>query len=607
MSETTPIDADAHEGESNGTDGGAKLTDSPATKRVMDLVDTEKFPVFRRRESVKYFTTEEEAELNKEMSDREGPSLFKPVDGFSTPLLTDMYQISMAYAYWRNDRHEEEAVFDLFFRKSPFKGEYTVFAGLEECVRFISDYKFTRVQIAYVKTLLPDADPAFFDWLEKVDCSAVTVYALKEGTVCFPRIPLLRVEGPVAVVQLLETSLLCLCNFATLICTNAARHRRAAGPEKQLLEFGLRRAQGPNGAVSASRYSVMGGFDATSNVLAGMLFGIVPKGTHAHSFVTSFSETTVLGNTIITPAGGGEPVDLWKAVLAARSEIGVDQWKHTNMGELIAFTAYALAYPKGFLALVDTYDTLCSGIVNFLAVAWALHKFGYKAVGIRLDSGDLAYLSREARAIFQRTAKFLDLPYFRDFTIVASNDLNEKTILSLNQQGHEIDSFGIGTHLVTCQAQPALGGVFKLVQLAGNPRIKLSEDPVKVTLPGRKSAYRLYDKEGKPIFDLLTKEGSAVPSGKILCKHPFVESKRAYVIPSRVEPLHHCVWRKGRVTYDLPTLDAIRTYIASQLDLMREDHLRPLNPTPYKVSVTDELYKLVHDLWLKESPIREYS
>lgn len=317
------------------------------------------------------------------------------------------------------------------------------------------------------------------------------------------------------VCQLLETTLLTLVNYASLVATNAARHCLAAGKDKVVLEFGLRRAQGPDGGVSASRYSYLGGVHGTSNVLAGRLFGIPIKGTHAHSFVTSFASPDDLTEETkkLTDAKGEKTYDFWELVKAARADLG---FYNTNESELVAFTAYARTFPKGFLALVDTYDTLNSGVPNFLVVALALHRLGYKSLGIRLDSGDLAYLSTQTRKLFVDTAKRIkdisekknkdkieNVDYFEKFSIVASNDLNEDTINSLNRQGHSIDVFAVGTNLVTCQAQPALGCVYKLVEINGTARIKLSQEANKVTLPGKKAAFRLYGSAGHALVDIL--------------------------------------------------------------------------------------------------------
>lgn len=530
----------------------------------------------------------------------------RPLSTFVTPLLTDMYQITMAYSLWKNKRHELPAAFDLFFRKNPFGGEFTVFAGLEEVIRFLSDFHFKQEHVSFVRTILPDADEEFFEWLSGVDCSKVKVKAIKEGSMVFPRVPLLTVEGPMGVCQLLETTLLTLVNFASLVATNASRHCLAAGQGKVILEFGLRRAQGPDGGVSASRYSYVGGCDGTSNVIAAQLFGIPVRGTHAHSYVTSFADPSDFTERKIKGADGQE-YDLWEVVQKARVDMG---FTNTNTSELVAFTAYARTFLKGFLALVDTYDTLNSGVPNFLVVALALHRIGHKAVGIRLDSGDLAYLSKESRKLFKQAGEKMKIDYFHEFNIVASNDLNEATITSLNRQGHEIDTFAVGTNLVTCQAQPALGCVYKLVEINGAPRIKLSQEANKISLPGRKDAYRLYGSAGHALVDLMIpsdaeneipKEGE-----RVLCLHPFEEQKRVYVVPSKVEPLHTTVW-DGEVSVAIPKLAEVRSWCKTQLDLIREDHLRTHNPTPYKVSVSSTLYKTIHDLMLESVPIKDLS
>jgi len=307
--------------------------------------------------------------------------LMQPTDNLTNALLTDMYQITMAYAYFRTKRHTTHAVFDLFFRKNPFDGEYTIFAGLGEVLAFINTYKFTDQHIAFLREQMPTAGDDFFEYLSSLDCSQVKVYAFKEGSVVFPRQPLLRVEGPIGICQLLETTLLCIINYASLVATNAARMRLAVGPSKTLLEFGLRRSQGPNGGVSATRYAYMGGFDGTSNALAGMMFGMKVGGTHAHSFVQSFSELKDLPTRHIErPGGSGGTVDLVAIALKYRKELS---WEHTNEGELAAFISYCQAFPGAFIALVDTYDTLVSGIPNCIVVALAMVEIGYRPIGIR--------------------------------------------------------------------------------------------------------------------------------------------------------------------------------------------------------------------------------
>ncbi len=376
----------------------------------------------------------------------------------------------------------------LFYFFLAFGGEYTLFAGLEECLKFVRDYRFDPTDIEYLRGALPTyIESEFYDYLSELNMNDIKIYAVPEGknlfrkkkvknkifisfkgTVVFPRLPLIRVEGPVFKAQLLETTFLTLVNYASLVATNAARFRSATGADKTLLEFGLRRAQGPDGGLSASKYCYLGGFDGTSNVLAGKLYGIPIRGTHAHAYVNSYEHMEDLTETYLCDRISGERRPFADLCLKYLNELGPilkilpDE---TNKGELAAFVSYAIAFPTNFLALVDTYDVLKSGVPNFLAVARALHECNYQAIGLRLDSGDLAYLSLEVRAKFHETAAKFNLPYISHFTIVASNDINEDTLISLEKQGHSIDSFGIGTHLVTCQRQPALGCVYKLVEV----------------------------------------------------------------------------------------------------------------------------------------------
>lgn len=525
-----------------------------------------------------------------------------PVNNLVNSLLTDWYQLTMAFGYWKGGKSEMPAVFDLHFRRCPFNGEFAVFAGLVEVLGFLSQYCFDEEKIEFIRSRMPGRDPGFFEWLRRIDCSQVKVHAFREGTLAFPRVPLLTVEGPLGVCQLLETTLLTLVNYPTLMATNAARFRIAAGPGKRLLEFGLRRAQGPDGGVSASKYAYVGGFDGTSNVLAGHLYDIPVSGTHGHSWVQAFlGLDEVRGVALEGPSG--RTADFAALVLECRNELG---YNHTNEDELAAFIGYAWAWPDAFLALVDTYDTLKSGIPNFLAVALALQRLGYRPRGIRLDSGDLAFLSKAVRRQFRAISERFGVD-FNGLTIVASNDINEETLLALNQQGHEVDTFGIGTHLVTCQAQPALGGVYKLVQVNGYPRIKLSQDIGKVTIPGRKESYRLIGADKSPLLDLMIQEGEEPPrhGERILCRHPFDETKRAYVTPSDVQPLQSLVWNGAVEPGSVRPLAEVRQYVLEQLAVLRPDHLRVLNPTPYKVSVSEALYQFSHRLWLEEAPVAE--
>lgn len=459
----------------------------------------------------------------------------------------------------------------------------------------------TDAHIAYLRSAFAEFDEGFYEYLANLSCKDVRVYAPREGSVVFPREPLLRVEGPLAVCQLLETPLLTLINYAALVATNATRMRMAAGKDKVMLEFGLRRAQGPDGGVTASRSAMVGGFDATSNVAAGFTYGIAIKGTHAHAFVSAFNGIADIRYGRLVSADDGIEHNFTKLVLDIRDELCFGA---THEGELAAFISYACCYPKNALLLVDTYDTLSSGVLNFLCVATALVRIGYRPVGIRLDSGDLSYLSKECRRVIDATAKLanVDLSYVK---IAASNDLNEETIHSLNLQGHSIDVFGIGTHLVTCQKQPALGCVFKLVELNGKPRIKLSQSLNKIPIPGRKRVYRLYGEAGKAICDLMDLATNPPPQvgQKLLARHPFDQHKRVYIIPRKVEELQQLVY-DGAQTCPPLTVDAARKHLRDNLDTVREDHLRGLNPTPYKVSVTEALYAFMVDLIDKNAPVQ---
>uniref|UniRef100_A0A0C9QU29 Nicotinate phosphoribosyltransferase n=1 Tax=Fopius arisanus TaxID=64838 RepID=A0A0C9QU29_9HYME len=512
-------------------------------------------------------------------------------NGVVQPLLTDLYQITMAYAYWKGGKMDDFTTFDLFFRKNPFRGEFTIFAGLGECLKFMEKFRYSDSDIEYLKTTMPESvEPEFFEYLKDLTPVDVTIYAIEEGSVVFPRVPLMKVEGPLIMVQLLETTLLTLVNYASLMATNAARYRMVAGNNVSLLEFGLRRAQGPDGGLSASRYSYIGGFDGTSNILAGKLFDIPVRGTHAHAYINSFAGIDELKLRTLRHKETGEEFNLLDLACQYREAIASDLdalVMEASDSELAALVSFAIAFPDGFMALVDTYDVKRSGLLNFCAVALALSDLGYKAVGIRIDSGDLAYLSQLSRETFRKLAEKFDLPWFANLTIVASNDINEETIISLNEQNHQIDCFGVGTHLVTCQRQPALGCVYKMVEINDQPRIKLSQEVDKVTIPGRKNAYRLYGADGHALIDLLQRSTEPAPQvgSRVLCRHPFQESKRAYVIPTRVETLHRIYWKNGKVVLPIPTLQKARSRVQESLKTLRTDIKRSLNPTPYKVTI----------------------
>jgi len=295
----------------------------------------------------------------------EGEGFNKRQNVVVQPLLTDLYQLTMAYAYWKSGKVGDRAVFDLFFRKNPFHGEFTIFAGLEECIKFLYNFRYTDSDLEYLRRILPpQVEEEFFLFLKTLTVNDVTLYAIPEGTVVFPRVPLVRVEGPLIVVQLLETILLTLINYASLIATNAARFRMAAGKQMTLLEFGLRRAQGPDGGLSASKYAYLGGFDGTSNVLAGKLFHIPVRGTHAHAYISSFTNLAELKQRILKVRSDddlGEDRDFVDVCVNRRCQLakllGI-LLQEANDGELAAFISYAIAFPNGFTALVDTYEVL---------------------------------------------------------------------------------------------------------------------------------------------------------------------------------------------------------------------------------------------------------
>lgn len=511
-------------------------------------------------------------------------------------LRTDFYELTSAYGLWREGKHEEYAVEDYTYRIPPFGGEYAIFAGLRDLVDFVAKFRYTGEHIARVKQWLR-AEPGFFDWLARLDYSGVQIYAMREGTLSFPRVPMIRVEGPAAPVQMLETHLLERCNYPSNEITNAARYRVAAGDDKILLEFGLRRA---HDGMRASHYAILGGFDGTSNVEAAEILGETPRGTMMHAFVEMFSGLDEIQHPYLKTAGGTEE-HFVERVLAYRKQFG---FEHTNDGELAAFASYAMSHPNGFVGLVDTYSTLLSGVPNFACVASALADFGYTPAGIRIDSGDLVYLSREARRIFKELDASLGTPVLARSKIFVSNDVNEKNLWSFRAQPNEIDGYGIGTHLVTCEGSPAFGGVYKLVMHRDRKKIKLSDTIEKTIIPGRKDIYRLIGADGKIILYLMVEAGSSAPRAgePILARHPFIEGKRVNVIPTRVEPLLELVW-DGHPVVDLPGPAAIKQRVRDEITLLREDHLRPTNPTPVKVSVSEGLYHEMHELLMKEAPV----
>lgn len=496
----------------------------------------------------------------------------------SLGMFTDLYQLTMAKAYWTSGKSTQESCFELFFRTCPFDGEYLVVAGFENLKAYLENFSFSENDIEYLKSLpafQSDSDE-FLKYLKSIDLSDVTVTGLPEGSLAFPREPILQVTGPLLKVQILESALLNAINFSSLVATYARRLREASGDYKQLVEFGMRRAQGPNGALTASRSSIVGGFNSTSNVQAGAKYEVPVVGTMAHSFIQSFQS---LSEVVWREEN-------WKEKF---SDLRKD-FPQTNEGELAAFVSYAQTYPAGCLLLVDTYNSLQSGIPNAILVFKVLKELGYKPLGIRLDSGDLVYLSKEAR-------RMLDSAGFQEAIIFASNELSEEIIYSLKEQGAKIDGYGVGTKLSTCFEQPALGGVYKLVQIENSPRLKLSEQTEKSVLPGKKKVNRLYNADGKMLLDLLQLDSEPTPAiGKpISALHPFDVLKKANVSAAKIENLLQPIFQNNSWVMPLNIKDA-QNRCSQQMQLLREDIKRRNNPTPYKVSVTKKLRDLFFTL-----------
>ncbi|GIP21519.1 nicotinate phosphoribosyltransferase [Paenibacillus sp. J22TS3] len=460
----------------------------------------------------------------------------------SLALHTDKYQINMIYAHWLNGTHLRKAVFEAYFRKLPFGNGYAVFAGLERIVNYITNLKFTEQDLRYLEKQEENYKPEFIELLRNFKFGG-NLYSMKEGALVFPDEPLIRVEGTIMETQLVETAILNFMNYQTLIATKASRIKQVA-EQDSLLEFGTRRAQEADAAVWGARASYISGFDATSNMLAGELFNIPTRGTHAHSWVQLFDN------------------------------------------EQEAFEMYAKAMPDQVTLLVDTFDTLRSGVPHAIQTGKHLESIGKKMVGIRLDSGDLAYLSIQAR-------KMLDEAGLDYVKIVASNDLDENTIFNLKAQGAKIDIWGVGTQLITAADQPALGGVYKLVEREKDgrmePTIKISGNPEKVTTPGKKEVYRIISSNSnKAIADYinLPHEDNPRSGGKLKLinpLHPYIQKtvKHFYAV-KMLEP----IFVEGKLVYSLPDLDQIRQYHKEQLQLFWPEYLRKLNPEIYRVSLS---------------------
>lgn len=462
-------------------------------------------------------------------------------------LLTDFYQLTMALGYWKKGLDKREAVFHLFFRRNPFKGGFTIAAGLERVIDFVRNFQFTPSDLAYLETIKgqngePIFSAAFLDYLSTLRFTG-SLDAIAEGSVVFPYEPLIRVQGPLIECQLLESILLNLVNFPTLIATKAARICLAAGHDS-VLEFGMRRAQGIDGALTASRAAYIGGCEATSNVLAGKLFGIPVRGTQAHSWIMIFAN------------------------------------------EEEAFEAYAEQIPGNPVFLVDTYNTI-EGVKKAIHIGKKLKDKGKKLLGIRLDSGDLADLSIKSR-------KMLDAAGFQDTLIMASNELDETVISELKKQGAKITSWGVGTNLVTGKEQPALDGVYKLSAIrneqgAWKYKIKLSEQMVKISNPGILQVRRYYTQDG-PVVDVLY--DTETPLEKTVRSVDPLDSTHIRQISEKTpfEDLLEPIFKNGVCVYNLPSLEEIRNKTKKNLEQFPFNIKRYLNPQKYPVCMHEELY-----------------
>jgi len=461
----------------------------------------------------------------------------------SLALHTDLYQINMAETYWADGVHNRKAVFDLYFRSMPFNNGYAIFAGLDRIIDYVKNLKFHESDLAYLKDELEYKED-FLEYLSTIRFTG-NIKSVCEGEVVFGNEPLLRVEAPLAEAQLLETALLNIVNYQTLIATKAARIRHIVGDDP-LMEFGTRRAQEMDAALWGTRAAYIGGFNSTSNVRAGKLFGIPVSGTHAHSMIQAYKD------------------------------------------EYIAFKKYAERH-KDCVFLVDTYDTLKSGVPNAIKVAKELGD-QINFLGIRLDSGDMAYLSKKAR-------KMLDDAGFTEAKIYASNNLDEETISSLQSQGAEIDVWGVGTKLITAYDQPALGAVYKIVSIENDDgkmedTIKISANPEKMTTPGMKKLYRIisksdYHSEG----DYITMEDEDPnEEEEINMFHPIHTYISKMVSDFKAKNLHHDIFENGKLVYESPSLDDMQNYAYEQLGLLWEEYKRTIRPEKYPVDLSEKTW-----------------
>lgn len=461
-----------------------------------------------------------------------------PYNDDSLALHTDKYQINMTQAYWQDQMHNRRAVFEVYFRKLPFHNGFAIFAGLERVIRYLHDFRFMESDLAFLRE--DGYAEEYLSYLESLRFTG-TVRSMKEGELVFANEPIMRIEAPLAEAQLIETAILNIVNYQTLIATKASRIKQVIGNEISM-EFGTRRAQEMDAAIWGTRAAYLAGFEATSNVRAGKIFGIPTSGTHAHAMVQAYRD------------------------------------------EYTAFRKYAEAH-RDCVFLVDTYDTLRSGVPTAIEVA---KEFGDQInfKGIRLDSGDLAYLSKEAR-------KMLDEAGFPDAKIYASNDLDETTIMNLKAQGARIDVWGIGTKLITAFDQPALGAVYKLISIeADNGKmvdtIKISANPEKISTPGRKRVFRIINKSNrKSEGDYIALEHENPQSeNRLKMFHPVHTFIAKFVTDFEARELHHTIFEDGKLVYSIPTIKEIQDFVKENLDVLWDEYKRTLNPADYPVNLS---------------------
>ncbi|EWH31070.1 nicotinate phosphoribosyltransferase [Lysinibacillus sphaericus] len=461
----------------------------------------------------------------------------------SLALHTDLYQINMAESYWADGIHNKKAIFELYFRKLPFGNGYAIFAGLERMLDYLRNFRFSESDITYLREEVGYKED-FIEYLKDIRFTG-DMYSMVEGELVFANEPIVRIEAPLVEAQLIETALLNIVNYQTLIATKASRIKQIIKNEVAM-EFGTRRAQEMDAAIWGTRAAFIGGFASTSNVRAGKLFNIPVSGTHAHALVQAYKN------------------------------------------DYDAFHSYAKRH-RDCVFLVDTYNTLKSGVPTAIKVAKELgDKINF--IGIRLDSGDIAFLSKEAR-------RMLDAAGFHDAKIIVSNDLDEYTILNLKAQGAKVDVWGIGTKLITAYDQPALGAVYKMVAIENSEgqledTIKISANAEKVTTPGLKNVYRIIDKKnGKAEGDYIAmQDENPQEEERIKMFHPIHTFVSKFVTNFEAKNLHQHVIHHGEINYTNPTLEEMRDYAAGNLELLWDEYKRAMNPEEYPVDLSQKCW-----------------